>query len=287
MNIETALTSATAKLLGMSDSPRLDAELLLMFVLDEPRSHLHVHADRELHRDESDRYTALVIRRTDGEPIAYITGEKEFWSLPLTVTAETLVPRPETELLVELALTHIPEGSTLRILDLGTGSGAIALAIASERPRCRVVATDISESALRVAVGNAGRLKLTNVTFLQGDWLAPFSDCAFDIIVSNPPYVAATDSKILEISHEPAGALFAGEDGLASIRTIAADAGTFLVDNGMLLLEHGAEQEQSVARVLAANGWDGVLCRRDLQGLPRVTIAIRGIGSWRTNSVCG
>lgn len=278
IDIRTALTAAARDLRVTSDSSRLDAELLLMFVLGEPRGHLFAHPDRKLNCRVRDKYAALVARRFAGEPIAYITGEKEFWSLPLKVTMYTLVPRPETELLVEQALARIPSKSRLRILDLGTGNGAIAVAIASERSRCTVVATDISAPALAVARANARRHQLSNITFLQGDWLAPLGDQEFDIIVSNPPYVASWDPAIDALSYEPVGALVAAADGLAAIRKITGNAGAHLIEKGTLVLEHGADQKDAVAGVLAQNGWTDVCCHRDLQRLPRVTIATRGSG---------
>ncbi len=274
MNIDSALATATQALRDVSDSPRLDAELLLMSVLGEPRSHLFAHPDRALSADDAVQLTALVKRRLKYEPVAYLTGEKEFWSLSLQVSPETLVPRPETELLVEETLALVPQNSSMAILDLGTGSGAIAIAIASERLLCRIVATDISSPALTVAAANAERHELANIVFLQGDWLEAVADQTFDIVVSNPPYIASNDAAMNKLPHEPRNALVAGEDGLDAIRRIAADASSSLVRGGTMLVEHGADQEKAVTRILANEGWENIQCLLDLSKLPRVTRAV-------------
>lgn len=249
-----------------------------MSVLDTPRSHLFAHADDELDTEEAAELSALLERRLNDEPVAYLTGEKEFWSLSLKVSPETLVPRPETELLVEETLARIPQDSSMAILDLGTGSGAIAIAIASERPLCGIVATDLSAPALAIAAANAARHELANITFLQGDWLEAVSDQAFDIIVSNPPYVAENDIAMDKLPCEPRSALVAGEDGLDAIRRIAADAAKNLARGGTILIEHGADQERAVARILAGEDWERIQCIRDLYDLPRVTRAM-----WQPN----
>lgn len=278
IDIESALTTTAQALQSVSDSPRLDAELLLVSVLDEPRSHLFAHPDEALSTEDAVRLSALVQRRLNHEPIAYLTGEKEFWSLPLMVSTATLVPRPETELLVEATLALIPRDASMAVLDLGTGSGAIAIAISSERPLCRIVATDLSSPALTIAAANAERHELTNITFLQGDWLEPVADRTFDLVVSNPPYVAENDAAMNLLRCEPRIALVAGEDGLDAIRRIAADAGKNLLGGGALLVEHGADQEEAVAQVLADEGWDNIQCLPDLSNLPRVTCAL-----WKPN----
>jgi release factor glutamine methyltransferase len=287
MNVNKALQQAAQMLDVVSDSARLDAELLLMFVLGEPRSHLFAHPDRELTPGELDQFMQLTGRRASRESIAYLTGEKEFWSMPLKVTPDTLVPRPETELLVEEALRLIPVVSGIRVLDLGTGSGAIAIAIASERPRCRVVATDISPAAIAIATENASRHQLNNVAFRQGNWLEAVGALVFDLIVSNPPYIASGDAAMNELSHEPRDALVSGVDGLDSIRRIAADAGGHLATGGALLIEHGADQALAVTTILEDHGWRDLRCLPDLSGLPRVTTCICPIriGSTATSQV--
>ena len=274
MNVDKALQQASQMLDVASDSARLDAELLLMFVLSEPRSHLFAHPDRELTPGESDQFMRLTDRRAKHESVAYLTGEKEFWSMQFLVTPDTLVPRPETELLVEEALKRIPMNSNFRVLDLGTGSGAIAIAIASERPVCRVTATDLSPAALAIATENADRHQLKNVTFEQGSWLDAVAGSVFDLIVCNPPYIASGDAAMRTLTHEPRDALVSGIDGLDAIRRIAAAAVGHLETGGALLIEHGADQALAVATILEEQGWRDLRCLPDLSGLPRVTACV-------------
>jgi release factor glutamine methyltransferase len=269
------VASATERLQEASDSPRLDAELLLARALDLPRSYLFAHPDDLLDDAALARFFGAVEQRQEGRPLAHITGEKEFWSLSLAVGPSVLVPRPETELLVELALREIPRRAAYDLLDLGTGSGAVALALASERPGCRIVATDLSPAALTVARHNAAALGLGNIEFVEGDWTAPLDDQLFDIIVSNPPYVRANDPALDSLRFEPTAALAAGRDGLDAIRVLARDCSRFLKPAGILMLEHGAGQEQDVAQILAAADWVGIDCFSDPGGRPRVTRAGR------------
>ena len=276
VSIESALAEAIALLQSASESPRLDAELLLARALDVPRSYLIAHPEDELDPAAGERFFSVVRRRAGGEPIAYIAGEREFWSMNLMVSPATLVPRPETEILVERALMFIPRKAAMRVLDLGTGSGAIALAIARERPLCEIVATDLSDQALAVAKQNARQLDVANVTFYHGDWIAPVHDQRFDIVVSNPPYVRSDDPALRSLAHEPVAALAAGPDGLDAIRHIAATTGRLLPDRGMLLLEHGHDQKVAVEGILRDNGWYDIDCISDYSGLPRVTIARAG-----------
>ena len=214
-------------------------------------------------------------RGAAGEPIAYITGSREFFSLDLVVTPDVLIPRPETELLVELALEKIPREAVVQIADLGTGSGAIALAIAHERPNAQVLATDASAAALDVARGNAQRLGLMNVEFAQGEWCAALGDRVFNIIVSNPPYIAVGDAHLREgdLRFEPPLALSSGADGLDAIRTIARDARRHLVRGGWLLFEHGYDQGQPVREIFAANGYADAMTAHDLEGRDRISSA--------------
>lgn len=268
------LLTASARLTG-SDSPRLDAELLLAHALGRERGHLRAHADAELTPVQAAEFERLVSSRERGEPIAYLTGKREFWSLELKVTPATLIPRPETELLVEQALSLLPPGIASDILDLGTGSGAIALAIAKERPRCRIMAVDISEDALAVARANAAAHKLTNLEFLQGDWFAPITARRFQMIVSNPPYVAAADPHLAEgdLRFEPARALASGADGLQDIRRIVSAAPQHLSAGGHLLLEHGYQQAAAVRGLLQTAGFMDVRSVRDLAAHERVSLA--------------
>jgi release factor glutamine methyltransferase len=277
LRIDAALATAAAKLEGVSDSPRLDAELLLARALDVPRSYLFAHPDDALDPAAGERFFSVIDKRADGVPLAYITGEKEFWSMTLHVNPNTLVPRPETEVLVEQALLRIPRRASYKILDLGTGSGAIALAIAKERPLCDIVATDVSEAALMTAKENARQNNLPNIEFLLGSWFAPVAGRRFDLVATNPPYVPAADPVLPGLRYEPLSALVAGKDGLDAIRHIAANAGSVLHAGGTLLIEHGNQQHRSVASIFQAEEWLEITVTNDLAGIPRVTSATRGI----------
>ena len=252
----------------------VDAELLLLHVLARPRSWVFAHADEPVDAATTARFQALLERRVQGEPVAYLTGSRGFWTLELAVTPATLVPRPETELLVELALARLPADADARVADLGTGSGAIALAIAKERARARMVAIDASPDALEVARGNAHRNGIGNVAFREGSWLAPLAGETFDLIASNPPYIAAGDPHLAQgdLRFEPAMALASGVDGLDDIRTIVAAAPAHLRPGGWLLLEHGRDQGEAVRALLQAAGFIDVATERDLEGRERVTL---------------
>ncbi len=282
MRIDAALAAAVERLAENSESPRLDAEILLCRSIDVARSYVFAHPDDELDELSLERFDALVRRRADGEPMAYITGTREFWSHELQVSPATLVPRPETELLVDLALREIPRRAAWRVLDLGTGSGAIAIAIAGERPLCDVTATDISADALAIARENVRAAGLGNVECIQGDWTAAVAGRQFDLIVSNPPYVCADDKALTTLRYEPVSALASGPDGLDDIRKLAGDCSLLLTEAGYLLLEHGAEQAEAVAAILGAAGWTEIRCHSDLAGLPRVTVARPGGKQSRT-----
>jgi release factor glutamine methyltransferase len=272
--VAALITEGVARLQRVTDQARLEAEILLGAALGRSRAWLLAHGDeRILDCDATDRYEAYITRRSHGEPVAYILGEKEFWSLTLAVSPDVLVPRPETELVVELALQRLAGDSQARIVDLGTGSGAIALAVAQERPRTNVIGTDISAQALAIATRNAARLQLTNVMFRAGSWFAPVAGERFDLVLSNPPYIADDDPRVEAAvrRHEPRGALFAGVDGLAAVRSIAAAAGSHLVPGGGLILEHGDTQGRAVRELLADAGFVAVTTHRDLAGLERCT----------------
>ena len=273
VSIADAISETTARLQDASESPRLDAEILIARAIDMPRSYLFAHPEDELDEAAAERLESTVERRISGEPMAYISGVKEFWSLELMVTPATLVPRPETEILVDRALGQIPRKADWPILDLGTGSGAIALAIASDRPLCTVTATDISADALAVAEQNARQLNLANVEFLLGDWTAPVAGRTFRIIVSNPPYVPEGDPYLEALRAEPDLALAAGPGGLEAIEVLARDCRSIIDAEGMLFVEHGAEQREAVAEILLAYGWASIRCYDDYAGLPRVTSA--------------
>ena len=251
-----------------------DAELLLAHVLQRTRSWLFAHAGDVVDADVQHRFHDLLAQRAAGTPGAYLTGSRGFWTLELAVTPATLIPRPETELLVELALARLPADTPAQIADLGTGSGAIALAIARERPRARVIATDASAEALDVARGNALRNRIGNVEFRAGDWLAPLAGERFDLIASNPPYIAEGDPHLDagDLRFEPASALSSGADGLDAIRHIVRDAPAHLAPGGWLLLEHGWEQGAAVRELLEAAGFVEVTTEWDLEGRDRVSL---------------
>jgi release factor glutamine methyltransferase len=276
MRLDAAIADATARLSRSSDSPRLDAEILLCRTINMPRSYLFAHPEDELDALTLDRFEEVLAKREAGMPMAYIMGVREFWAHEFAVSPATLVPRPETELLVNLALCEIPRDEEWRVLDLGTGSGAIAVSIACDRPRCEVTAVDISEAALTVAHENANALAPGNVECLHGSWTEPVADRTFDLVVSNPPYVRAEDTALANLQHEPRSALAAGADGLDAIRVLARDCAGILRPGGLLLIEHGFDQAGDVAALLESHGWTDIQCHNDLAGLPRVTAARRG-----------
>ncbi len=272
------LSHAVRRLTGVSDTPRLDAEVLLAAALDRPRSYLFAWPERLPEPERLTRFIAWLERRQTGEPVAYILGRREFWSLELEVTLDTLIPRPETELLVESALERLPKDRPVTVVDLGVGSGAVALALAVERPPARIVATDCSLAALAVARRNAQRLGVSNVEFRAGDWCEPLATGEhFDLIVSNPPYIAAAElhRRRSELRFEPAMALTAGDDGLDALRRIILQAPAYLKPGGWLLLEHGYDQGAAVSALLQARGFIAVGEGCDTAGLSRV-----GYGRW-------
>jgi release factor glutamine methyltransferase len=254
-----------------SDSPQLDAEVLLSGVLEISRTALIARGSDMLADPDLRVYRELLERRRSGTPVAYLTGRREFWSLPLKVTPAVLVPRPETERLVEVALEHLPKSAERAVLDLGTGSGAVALAIASERPLARVVGVDVSPGALGVARDNVCSLALPNVTFRLGSWFDAVPGELFDVVVANPPYVADDDPALAALAAEPALALVAGPAGLDALEAIITEAPQHLSRGGWLLLEHGGTQEHAVAKLLERRGYAGITCHSDYSGLPRVT----------------
>ena len=272
-DMRAALAHAQTVLPG-ADS-RLEAELLLIHVLDRSRAWLYAHQTDPINLEQRMAFDALLQRRRAGEPIAYLIGCREFWSLRLRVTPATLIPRAETELLVECALALIPADAAWRLADLGTGSGAIALALARERPRCRVLATDVSAAALAVALHNATALAIPNVEFSMGSWCAALGNERFALIVSNPPYIAANDAHLRQgdLRFEPASALASGADGLQAIVQIAEQSRERLLPGAWLLLEHGNAQGEAVRNVLRAAGYRSIETRQDLEQRDRVTLA--------------
>lgn len=267
-SIDAALRAAAARI------GQVDAHWLLLHALGRDHAWLAAHARDAMPAQAREVYAALVARRQAGEPVAYLTGRRGFWTLDLDVGPAVLIPRPETELLVECALARIAPGAPARIADLGTGSGAIALALASERPHAAVVAVDASADTLAVAQGNATRLGLQRVRFLQGDWFAPLAGERFDLVVGNPPYIALGDPHLRQgdLRHEPPQALASGRDGLDDIRRIARGAPAHLQPGGWLLLEHGHDQGEAVRALLRDAGFADVDTRRDLEARERVTL---------------
>jgi release factor glutamine methyltransferase len=273
--IAEALREAVDRL-GVSSSPRLDAELLLAESLDIPRARLYTHSDRALDAAACDKFRALVGERGRGKPVPYLTGRTEFFSLDLAINEAVLVPRPETELLVELALEACLPEQALHVADLGTGSGAIAAALALARPASFVTATDRFLPALELARLNLVRLGVRNARVVAGDWLRPFAAGAFDMILANPPYVADAERIELEatLGFEPDDALYAGADGLSALVAIIEDAPRCLTARGRLALEHGDRQGRRVRELLRARGFSSVSTRRDLAGRERVSSGV-------------
>ena len=256
-----------------SPSARFDAEILLAYALESTRSFLYANPEMELPHYRSEKFKRLVKKRAAGQPIAYLTGCSEFCSLPLKVTPDVLIPRPETELLVETALLKIPGEADWRIADLGTGSGAIALAIASERRKCEIHATDISKPAINVARANASKLSLERVRFHCGSWNTPLKG-KFHLIASNPPYIDESDPHLDQgdLRFEPRTALTPGANGLDAIRTISETVKATIVDGGWLMFEHGWDQGPASREIMQENGFVNIQTLEDLQGHDRVTI---------------
>lgn len=283
-SIAQLLAGADERLQLISGSPRLDAELLLSSVLAKPRSFLYAWPEQRVQLRHREAFDALLKRRSQGEPLAYILGRREFWSLELEVSPAVLIPRPETELLVELALARIASGDggeNPQIADLGTGSGAIALAIASECPDARIVATDISPQALAVAQRNAARLALRNIEFRQGDWCRALGEDRFALIVANPPYIASSSHYLQQgdVRFEPAAALLGGGDGLHAMRALAQQAGAYLQAGGYLMLEHGYDQGSQVCALMREHGFADVADHLDYAGMARVCVGMQAPGT--------
>ncbi|MDH2917247.1 MAG: peptide chain release factor N(5)-glutamine methyltransferase [Gallionella sp.] len=252
---------------------RIEVQCLLQHVLDVQRAYLLAHPEQLLNEAQRSTFDVLLQRRMRGEPIAHLLGEREFLGLNFKVTPATLIPRPETELLVELALQRLPQGVASHVLDLGTGSGAIALSIADSRRDAEVVAVDASKEALAVAIDNAQKLHAENTRFIHSDWFSALGDERFDLIVSNPPYIATDDVHLTQgdVRFEPLSALVSGMDGLDDIRRIIQEAPSFLASNGWLLLEHGYDQAEAVRALLKRSGFVGVFSEKDLAGIERVS----------------
>ncbi|WP_455217793.1 peptide chain release factor N(5)-glutamine methyltransferase [Kaarinaea lacus] len=277
LTIKHTLQDARIKLADTGDTARLDAEVLLAWALDCDRAYLHTWPEKELTPEQLQSFHQLVDRRSSGEPVAYITGHREFWNMTLQVTPDTLIPRPETELLVETVLEKIPIDARWNIADLGTGSGAIALAIARERPGCKVIATDNSAAALAIARENARRLDINNVHFIEGHWFQPIEHEQFEVIVSNPPYVHPHDPHLQkgDLRFEPTQALQSIPDGMRDLRIISNAARSHLVPPGWLVLEHGYDQGKAIKAQLTKMGYVDVSVKEDLAQNERICL-----GKW-------
>ena len=265
-----------------SDSAALDTDLLICHVLGKPRTYLYAYPEQNLSQAQLAQLDSLMERRRCGEPIAHLTGRSEFWSLPLRSSPATLIPRPDTECLVEAVLELYPQGSSCRVLDLGTGTGAIALALASERPDWQIIGLDLSPAAVELAQANARDLGLERVRIVRSDWFSAVAGEVFDIVVSNPPYIEEGDPHLQQgdVRFEPRSALVSGADGLADIRRICSEAAAHLSAGGRLMLEHGYQQAAAVAAELAANKFGAIESRRDYGGHQRVTM-----GQWAGGEV--
>ena len=272
-SVARLLQQARLNLQQSSDSPELDAQLLLAHCLDWPRSRVFAYPEHEPNSKQIQQFEHLLQQRQDKVPVAYLIGEQEFWSLSLQVGPDCLVPRPETEDLVAWALEQ--GSAAAKVLDLGTGSGAIAIALAHERPEWQITATDRSATALQLAQDNAQRHRC-RLKFLQGDWFQPVQEQDYDLILSNPPYLADDDPHLGDLPHEPQQALVAGADGLADLQRLAEQAPGFLRDGGQLAMEHGMSQGAAVRELLKQRGFREIATERDLAGLERFTH-----GRWR------
>ncbi len=271
-SIETTLRQAYLQLKDSSDSAWLDAEVLLSHCLKKTRSHLKAWPEKPLSEDLRAHFFELIEQRRQQAPVAYLTGHREFWSRDFIVTPDVLIPRPDTELLIEQCLSILPD-QPCKILDLGTGSGIIAITLALECPSATIIATDASEKALKVARLNAARHHLKTIQFIRSDWFDQVAEQRFDIIVSNPPYIAASDEHLRQgdVQHEPESALIADNQGLADIQQIVKQAGDYLQTNGRLLIEHGFQQQSPVQQIFIEAGFLNVETHNDLAGNPRLT----------------
>jgi release factor glutamine methyltransferase len=274
MTTVTELLQKAEQSINCSDSARLDAEILFCDVMQFDRARIYSHPEQIVPDDKSALFQSLIEQRQQGRPIAHLTGKKEFWSLEFAINEDTLIPRPETELLVETALQMIPDDTTFNILDLGTGSGAIAIAIASERPDCKIVATDINTNALAMAKKNSEIHQLENIQFYLSDWYQNIPLQSFDLIVSNPPYIKQDDEHLShgDIRFEPELALVSGADGMQSINMILENAKRYLASDAYLLIEHGYNQRSLVQEAFLKNAFKQLKTFQDLSGQDRMTM---------------
>lgn len=272
------LDDATTQLFESSDTPRIDAELLLLHVIEQPLAWLIAYGETQASGEHVKTFYKFIKQRHAGQPVAYLVGKRDFWTLSLKVNSDVLIPRPDTETLVEQALEVLPRDTELDVLDLGTGSGAIALAIAKERPMAKVLAVDSQNAALKVAQENAQLNQIHNVTFIQSNWFSDIADVTgFDLIASNPPYVEAGDPHLDQgdLRFEPQSALVAGGKGLDDIQHIVHTSAKYLQNDGWLFIEHGSTQSSEVAALFEAEGFNSIKLQQDISGLPRCTYGQR------------
>ena len=271
-NIEQVLAASKKQVAGISEPPLLDCQLMLGHILGKEREWFYIHGDEGLSEAHLLAFQKLLDRRTLGEPLAYLTGTRSFWNRDFQVTPATLIPRPDTELLIETILDQ-RDNAPCNVLDLGTGSGAIAITLAAERPDWRVTGVDFSAEALNTAITN-GR-DLSNIEWRQGNWCDGIASQSVDIIVSNPPYIAETDPHLLDLEFEPRTALAAGSDGMDCFRDIVPASYYCLVPGGLLILEHGYDQQEAVMALLSTSGYADIKALKDLTGNPRVVLATK------------
>lgn len=273
MNIQQALQYANQQLLDYSPSASLDTQVLLSHVLQCNSAHLIAWPEKALNTQQESDFRALIKHRQQGKPVAYLTGEREFWSLNFKVNDSTLIPRPETETLIEYILEKFGKQKNIKLLDMGTGTGAIAIALASEKPQWKIAACDISPQAIQLAEQNSLNHQTNNITFIQSDWFSDIQANDFNIIVSNPPYIAEDDDHLSQgdVRFEPRSALTSGITGLDDIEYLCQHAKQHLLNHGYLIIEHGYDQQQSVKDCFIRNGFSTVEQRQDLSGQPRMT----------------
>ena len=273
MNIQQVLQQASQRLAESSPSAALDAQVLLTYVLQCNTAHLAAWPEKRLTDKQIEEYNLLIEQRQQGLPVAHLTGQREFWSLSFSVNNTTLIPRPETETLVDFILTNFGDRENLKLLDMGTGTGAIAIAIANEKPDWKIFASDNSEQALKLAIQNSSDHQTSNITFIHSDWFSDIPRNDFDIIVSNPPYIATDDPHLQQgdVRFEPDSALTSGISGMNDIKHLCLQAKNYLANNGYLVIEHGYNQKQQVSDCFAENGFTEIEHKQDLSGHTRMT----------------
>lgn len=273
MNIQQALQYAVQNISNTSSSANLDAQVLLSYILDCNSAHLAAWPEKELNLQQIESFQKLITQRQQGSPVAHLTGQREFWSLNFKVNNTTLIPRPETETLIEFILEKFGKKETLTLLDMGTGTGAIAITLASEKPDWTITASDISSAAITLAKENGTTLRTKNVTFLQSDWFTNIPQQTFDIIVSNPPYISTDDPHLKkgDVRFEPESALTSGKTGMDDIEYLCSQAKNYLAKNGWLIVEHGYNQKTAAAECFAKNNYKNICQKNDLAGHCRMT----------------